>query len=99
MRTSARTAGERPRPALPVPGRMSVSSIVPTGSVVALGTLIAMALPRVPGPWVEQCGRYIREQDRHQHGDRDQQEERLHQRIVLVVDSVEQPVADALVVE
>jgi len=41
-------------------------------------------------------GRDVGEQHRHQHRHRDQQEECLHQRVVLVLDGLQQHVAERL---
>src|SRR5580700_4857075 len=47
--------------------------------------IVAIWLPRRPGARVEQRGRDVREQDRDEHCDGDEQEERLGQREVLAL--------------
>ena len=55
--------------------------------------------PFVPGPRVEPGDRDVAEQDGDQHGDREQHEQRLHQRVVGVLHGVVEQVAQAGVVE
>src|SRR5713101_3728169 len=58
-----------------------------------------MALPRRPGPRVKQRRGDVGEQDRQQHRQRDEQEQGLHQRVVLTLHRLQQHEAEARVVE
>src|SRR5262245_51035205 len=74
IRSRARAIGLRARP--PIPGN-GLSRPWPV-TVASDGIWIIAILASAPRPGVEQRGRDIRNQDRDQHGDGDQQEQRLH---------------------
>src|SRR5579875_676497 len=82
---------------------MAVGPAVPAGSSGPPGPtgvrIMAIASPRGPGAWIEQRRGHVGQQDGHQDRHGDQQEQRLHQRVVLVLHRLEQHEAHTGVVE
>src|ERR1700742_2206095 len=93
------TAAGRRRPPPVGSAATRAASGAPASSGPTGARIIAIGSPRRPGPRVEQRGGDVRQQDGHQHGHRDQQEQGLHERVVLVLDRLQQHVADPGVVE
>src|SRR3954453_1223810 len=80
----------------PPPGRCRRGFAV---TLAGASSVAVMPSRTRPDAWVEPCRHEVAGQDRKQHGDGDQEEQRLHQREALVVDGVQEHVAETWVVE
>src|SRR5689334_471038 len=79
-----------PRATAPSAPRLSVTTGACTGAWSVTTRIAIFASGLFPGAWIQDRGQHVGSEDGEEHRERDHQEQRLHQRVVLAVHGLQE---------